>query len=109
MIFSSPAPLFGQCWKSMSKTRLSSRAQLMRPSRAWAVSTSHSEAAAVSVAGPSCSSGLCGTSAARHCMNRSGLITKWGDPSRHGVFSFSSTWPAALSLIRSSESVGRVM
>jgi hypothetical protein len=42
-------------------------------------------------------------------MKSSGLITKWGVPSRHGVFSFSYTWPAALSLIRSSASVGRVM
>jgi hypothetical protein len=34
MIFSSPAPQFGQCCMSMSKTRLSNRAQLMRFGRA---------------------------------------------------------------------------
>ena len=34
MIFSSPAPQFGQCCMSMSKTRLSGRAQLMRFGRA---------------------------------------------------------------------------
>jgi hypothetical protein len=35
MILSSPATQFGQGCMSMSKTRLSSRAQLMRPGRAW--------------------------------------------------------------------------
>ncbi|MFM1855349.1 MAG: hypothetical protein RLZ83_658 [Pseudomonadota bacterium] len=35
MIFSSPLPQFGQCCMSMSKTRLSSRAQLMRRDRAY--------------------------------------------------------------------------
>ena len=35
MILSSPAPQFGQRCMSMSNTRLSSRAQLMRASRAW--------------------------------------------------------------------------
>jgi hypothetical protein len=34
MIFSSPAPQFGQCCMSMSKTRFNSRAQLMRFGRA---------------------------------------------------------------------------
>jgi hypothetical protein len=51
MILSSPPPQFGQCCMSMSKTRLSSRAQLMRRGRAhWTVSTSHSAVAAA--AGP---------------------------------------------------------
>jgi hypothetical protein len=35
MIFSSPPPQFGQVCMSMSNTRLSSRAQLMRPDRNW--------------------------------------------------------------------------
>lgn len=34
MIFSSPAPQFGQCCMSMLKTRSSNRAQLMRCGRA---------------------------------------------------------------------------
>jgi hypothetical protein len=42
-------------------------------------------------------------------MNSSGLITKCVVPSRHGGFSLSSTWPAALSWILSSDSAGRVM
>jgi hypothetical protein len=42
-------------------------------------------------------------------MNSSGLITKCVVPSRHGVLSFSSTCPAALSCTRSSDSAGRVM
>ena len=40
MIFSSP-PQFGQCSRSNSKTRLSSRAQLMRVGRPWAQFGSH--------------------------------------------------------------------
>ncbi len=36
-------------------------------------------------------------SAASRCMNSSGLITRCVVPSRHGVLSFSSTCPAALS------------
>jgi len=77
-----------------------------------------------------------GTSAASRCMNSSGLnlagralaklgpfgwrkqstglfasrlSTRWVVPSRHGVLSLSSTWPAALSCTRSSDSAGRVM
>jgi hypothetical protein len=42
-------------------------------------------------------------------MNSSGLITRCVVPSRHGVLSLSSTWPAALSCTRSSDSEGRVM
>ena len=42
-------------------------------------------------------------------MNSSGLKTRCVVPSRHGVFSFSSTCPAALTCTRSSESAGRVM
>jgi hypothetical protein len=64
MIFSSPAPQFGPCCMSMSNTRLSSRAQLMRCGRTWTVSTSHSATAAVA-AGSSCSSGPCGTTSDR--------------------------------------------
>ena len=41
MIFSSPPPQFGQVCMSMSNTRLSSRAQLMRPDRTWMGSASH--------------------------------------------------------------------
>jgi modulator of FtsH protease len=41
-------------------------------------------------------------------MNSSGLITRCVVPSRHGVLSLSSTWPAALSCTRSSDSEGRV-
>jgi hypothetical protein len=51
----------------------------------------------------------CGTRAASRCMNSSGLITGCVVPSRHGVFSFSSTCPAALSWILWSDSAGRVM
>ena len=40
MISSSPAPQFGQRCMSISNTRLSSRAQLMRPGPTWAVSAS---------------------------------------------------------------------
>ena len=50
MIFSSPLPQFGQCCMSMSKTRSSSRAQLMRPGRPWAVSVSTSPSAAAAAA-----------------------------------------------------------
>jgi len=50
-----------------------------------------------------------GTSAASHCINFSGLITKCVVPSRHGVLSFYPTYPAALSCTRSSESASRVM
>ena len=57
MILNCPVPQIGQCCMSMSNTRLSSRAQLMRPGRAWAVSISHSAAAVDSVAG---SPGVCG-------------------------------------------------
>lgn len=46
MIFSSLAPQFGHICMPMSKTRLSSRAQLMRCGRAWTDSTSHSAPAA---------------------------------------------------------------
>lgn len=60
MIFSSPPPQFGQVCISMSNTRLSSRAQLMRFGRAWAVSTSHSAGAGASLAG-SCTCGPGGT------------------------------------------------
>jgi len=55
-----------------------------------------------------CSRGR-GTSAANRCMNSSGLITRCVVPSRHGVLSLSSTCPAALTCMRSSESAGRVM
>jgi len=41
MILSSPAPQFGQRCISISKIRLSSRAQLMRPGPTWAVPASH--------------------------------------------------------------------
>lgn len=50
MVLISPLPQFGQCCLSMSKTRLSSRAQLTRCGRAWTVSTSHSPVAVASVA-----------------------------------------------------------
>ena len=42
-------------------------------------------------------------------MNSSGDITKCVVPSRQGVFSFSTTWPAALLCTRSLVSAGRVM
>ena len=41
MILSSPLPKFGQCCRAMSKTRLSSRAQLMRTGQTWAVWATH--------------------------------------------------------------------
>ena len=50
VILSSAAPQFGQRCMSRLNTRLSSRAQLMSPDRAWAVSTSRWAAAAASVA-----------------------------------------------------------
>ena len=50
MIFSSPLPQFGQCCMSTSKTRLSSRAQLMRCTRAWVCSASQSLARVALVA-----------------------------------------------------------
>jgi hypothetical protein len=47
-------------------TRFNSRAQLMRPGKARACSTSHSAAAATaSLAGPSSVAGPCGTASAR--------------------------------------------
>ena len=46
MISSSPPPQFGQRYMTISKTRLSSRAQLMHPDLACAVSISCSAAAA---------------------------------------------------------------
>jgi hypothetical protein len=50
MIFSSPPPQFGQVCMSMSNTRLSSRAQLMRPERNWMGSASHAVATTASLA-----------------------------------------------------------
>ena len=50
-----------------------------------------------------------GTSAASRCMNSGGLITRCVVPSRHGVLSLSSTRPAGLSWIRSSDSARQVM
>jgi hypothetical protein len=50
MIFSSPPPQFGQVCMSMSNTRLSSRAQLMRPDRNWMGSASHAVATTASLA-----------------------------------------------------------
>ena len=47
--------------------------------------------------GTMASFGFAYTSAASRCMNSSGLLTRDVVPSRHGVFSFSSTCPAALS------------
>ena len=138
MILSSPAPQLGQCCMSISNTRLSSRAQAIRCGRSGrsglvSVWTTHSLAATAAVARSS-TSGPCGTtrdrslalgastpwnlmrcrrgrgtSAASRCMNSSGLKTRCVVPSRHGVFSFSSTCPAALTCTRSSESAGRVM
>ncbi len=129
MIFSSPPSQFGQFCISMSKTRLSSRAQLMRCGRANTVSTSRSAAAAAPVGGGADAGGPCGTTcdrsfalgastpwnlircnrgrdtnAASRCMNSSGLITRCVVPSRQGILSFSSTCPAALSCTRSSDS-----
>jgi len=101
MIFSSPAPPFGQWYMSMSKVRLSRCAQLKRCGRTWTVSTSISAAATAAVAGFSgfggpggptrarsftfgastpwslmrCNLGR-GTSAASPCMNSSVLITR---------------------------------
>ena len=127
MILSSPVPQFGQRCMSISKaqasaktnlyssyvvakTRLSSRAQLMRAGRTWTVSASHwtpdapTPGTSSSLGGPCgttsersfafgastpwkrirCSLGR-GTSAASRCMNSNGLITRCVVPSRQGV------------------------
>ena len=63
---------------------------------AWAVARAHERRPSVA-------------RAASRCMNSSGLITRCVVPSRHGVLSLSSTWPAALSCTLSSASAGRVM
>ena len=81
MIFSSPPPQFGQCCMSMSKTRLSSSAQLMRCGRTWTVSTSHSATESASVAGPTCSGGPCGTTSERSLAF--GASTPWNLLSWH--------------------------
>ena len=102
MILSWP-PQFGQCAMSISNTRLSSRAQLMRAGRPCAQpgSVAVSSDLPVACSGPcdttmalsfafgastpwkrmSCSLGR-GTSAASRCMNSSGDITMWVVPSR---------------------------
>ena len=100
MILSSPLPKFGQRCRAMSKTRLSSRAQLMRTGQTWAVWATHwtpqaaTPGASSSLGGPSgttrersfafgastpwnrmrCSLGR-GTSAASRYRNSSGPIT----------------------------------
>lgn len=60
MLWSSPEPQFGHCCLSISNTRLSSRAQLIRCGGAWTGSASHPAATAASVAawrGAGCDSG----------------------------------------------------
>ena len=74
MILSSPAPQFGQCRMSMSNSRLSSRAQLMRPGRAWAISTAHGPAAET-LAASSSLGGPCGTTSVRSLAV--GASTPW--------------------------------
>jgi len=49
------------------------------------------------------------TSVAMRCMNSSGDITKCVVPSRQGVFSFSTTCPAALICARSLARAERVI
>ena len=116
MIFISP-PQFGQRPMSISNTRLCSLAQLSRTGR-WCVQPASHSAGGAAYAGASascgttsarnlafgartpwnrmrCSLGL-GASAASHCMNSGGDITRCVVPSRQGVFSLSTTWPAAL-------------
>ena len=61
MIFSSP-PQFGQCSRSISKTRLSSRAQLIRAGLRCAQFGSHAAGCAAAAG----SSGPCGTTLARN-------------------------------------------
>ncbi len=79
MIFSSPAPQCGQCCRSMSKTRLSSRSQPIRCGRAATVSASPPAAAAASLACPATSATLgpcpCGTTRARSLAF--GASTPW--------------------------------
>ena len=82
MILSSPVPQFGQCCISISKaqasaktnlyssyvvanTRLSSRAQLMRPGRTWTVSASHWTPDAATPGTSSSLGGPCGTTSER--------------------------------------------
>jgi hypothetical protein len=73
MMLSSPLPQFGQCYMSMSKTRLSSRAQLMPCGRAWAISPW--AAAAASLAAFASLVGPCGTTSARSLAF--GASTPW--------------------------------
>ena len=104
MIFNWP-PQFGQCSRSRSNTRLSSRAQLSRTGPWCAQFASHVAGSAASAL----SSGACGTTigrslalgastpwkrirckrglgtrAAKRCMNSSGDITRCVVPSRQG-------------------------
>ena len=81
MIFSSP-PQFGQCSRSCSNTRLSSRAQLSHTGRCCAQFRRGR-----------------GANAASRCMNSSGDITKWVVPSRQGVLSLSTHLPGGVALL----------
>jgi hypothetical protein len=65
MILSSPALQFGQRYKSMSNTRLGSRAQPLRPDRTWAVSVWHWTPDAATPATSSSLGGPCGTTSER--------------------------------------------
>ena len=112
MIFNLP-PQFGQWSMSISKTRLSSLAQLMRAGAPCACASSVEASVARSAGlgmilprnfalGTSmpwkrirCKRER-GTSAASRCMNSSGAMTIWVVPSLNALFSCNTTSPARL-------------
>jgi len=90
MIFSSPLPQFGQCRRTISRTRLSSRAQPIRCGRAWTGSTSHSAAACA------CAGGPCGTTRGSALELADGLVRVTGKGSKTRIVPVGSHARAAL-------------
>src|SRR5262249_5634799 len=103
----------GQCSTSTSKTRLSSRAQLMRAGAGGAgagtlLLRNFALGASTSWKRIRWRRGR-GTGGARRPMNSSGSMTIWVVASLYGLLSCSTTWPARLRLSRLLAMAGPVM